>query len=250
VSTLSSAPPCLSQYGAAALHSLLLQEEIAKMSVERSESKESSQGGSLERWQGPYWWNSLRLAGAERDPWEEEQQEAWHIRAVDLDVGQVADLEDTLAHAKLEDSIGPSPMSRVRLAEGLLIVYSTWAVLAVEGYLIHQDALEGRKMSEAFLVEGVPGIKYAQMSLARAVGECSILLTGQRWLAPSSHTLPTASVTLLWTVSKLRLLGSGCKLIVARGEHFDGPSLTFDSHGHIGHPSAGRKYALWLLWLA
>jgi hypothetical protein len=28
----------------------------------------------------------------------------------------------------------------------------------------------------------------------------SILLTGQRWLAPSSHTLPTASVTLLWTV--------------------------------------------------
>ena len=32
--------------------------------VERSESKESSQGGSLERWQGPYWWNSLRLAGA------------------------------------------------------------------------------------------------------------------------------------------------------------------------------------------
>lgn len=41
-------------------HSLLLQEEIAKMSVERSESKESSQGGSLERWQGPYWWNSLK----------------------------------------------------------------------------------------------------------------------------------------------------------------------------------------------
>ena len=30
-----------------------------------------------------------------------------------------------------KDSIGPSPMSRVRLAEGLLIVYSTWAVLAV-----------------------------------------------------------------------------------------------------------------------
>ena len=41
------------------------------LQVERSESKESSQGGSLERWQGPYWWNSLHLAGAERDPWKD-----------------------------------------------------------------------------------------------------------------------------------------------------------------------------------
>eukprot|EP00434_Breviolum_minutum_P019987 symbB.v1.2.017631.t1/scaffold1340.1/size241236/16 len=42
-------------------HSLLLQEEIAKMSAERSEeSKVGNHGGSLQRWQGPYWWNSLK----------------------------------------------------------------------------------------------------------------------------------------------------------------------------------------------
>eukprot|EP00434_Breviolum_minutum_P012077 symbB.v1.2.010648.t1/scaffold701.1/size171414/4 len=44
-------------------HSLLLQEEIAKMSTEReekSEREESCRGGSLDRWQGPYWWKSLK----------------------------------------------------------------------------------------------------------------------------------------------------------------------------------------------
>eukprot|EP00435_Cladocopium_sp_Y103_P025362 s1492_g6.t1 len=43
-------------------HSLLLQEEIAKIS-ERSEDKANEdycRGGSLERWQGPYWWKSLK----------------------------------------------------------------------------------------------------------------------------------------------------------------------------------------------
>ena len=41
---------------------LVLRQEIAKMSTDRSEeSKQSEQkGGSLERWQGPYWWKSLK----------------------------------------------------------------------------------------------------------------------------------------------------------------------------------------------
>ena len=45
---------------------------------------------------------------------------------------------------------------------------------------------------------------------------------------------------------------AGERLQVDRGEGraFWRTLLTFDSHGHIGHPSAGRKYALWLLWLA
>eukprot|EP00438_Fugacium_kawagutii_P017550 Skav228538 [mRNA] locus=scaffold1887:237588:243024:+ [translate_table: standard] len=45
-------------------HSLLLQEEIAKMSADRSEDSkaEMAGGGSLSRWQGPYWWNSLKTS--------------------------------------------------------------------------------------------------------------------------------------------------------------------------------------------
>ena len=48
-------------------HSLLLQEEIAKMSDNKSEEKgEEPQGGSLQRWQGPYWWKSLKGKTAPR----------------------------------------------------------------------------------------------------------------------------------------------------------------------------------------
>lgn len=48
-------------------HSLMLQEEIAKMSDrsegEKLQEEQACSGGSLERWQGPYWWKSLKNGG-------------------------------------------------------------------------------------------------------------------------------------------------------------------------------------------
>ena len=44
-------------------HVVLLQEEIAKMSDRSEDQKlqEECSGGSLARWQGPYWWKSLKI---------------------------------------------------------------------------------------------------------------------------------------------------------------------------------------------